>query len=65
MEGLELVVKHKEPLYPEDSEKVNAFFPDILEANDPVKLTMSVWYVMTIHFGLRGQGSSPDKKIRH
>ena len=30
------------------------FFSNVLEANDPVKLTMLVWYTMTMLFGLRG-----------
>ena len=53
-QGLEPAVKHKEALTIEDRKKVQAFFADVLESNDPVKLTMYVWYAMTMHFGLRG-----------
>ena len=52
--GLEPTVKHKDPLTAEDQEKVRTFFSNVLEANDPVKLTMLVWYTMTMLFGLRG-----------
>ena len=53
-QGLEPAVKHKEALTIEDRKKVQALFADVLESNDPVKLTMYVWYAMTMHFGLRG-----------
>ena len=54
VQGLEPAVKHKDPLTAEDQEKVRTFFSNVLEANDPVKLTMFVWYTMTMHFRLRG-----------
>ena len=47
-------MKHKEEICPEDRERLDLYFDDVLTSNDPVQLTMFVWYNITVHFGLRG-----------
>ena len=34
---------------------MKGYFADVLDANDLVKLSMHVWYVTTLHFGLRAK----------
>ena len=53
-DGLERQVQHKTPITEEDWLKLKAYFRDVLEANDAVKLTFYVWFSITIHFCLRG-----------
>ena len=48
-------VQHKEPLSAEDAATLAEYFEDVLTANDPRKLTQYTWFVLTIHFCLRGQ----------
>ena len=52
--GIEPSVKHKLPVTQEDIVKLQEYFSDVLEADDPIKLTQYVWFVITIHFCLRG-----------
>ena len=53
--GVEPNVQHKLPISEEDMTKLKAYFSDVLEADNPIKLTQYVWFVLTIHFCLRGQ----------
>ena len=53
--GLEPAVNHKEALSNSDREKLKDYYSNVLEANDPIKLSMYVWYVLTLHFGLRAR----------
>jgi len=52
-QGTEKQVAHKEPLTSEDLSRVGDCFKDC--EDDPRKLTEYCWFVMTIHFCLRGQ----------
>lgn len=53
--GVEPNVQHKLPISEEDMTKLKAYFSNVLEADNPIKLTQYVWFVLTIHFCLRGQ----------
>ena len=55
VEGLEPAVRHKEAISDADRELLEHYFDDVLVANDPVKLTMYVWFETTLHFGLCGR----------
>ena len=55
LDGEELSVRHKASLTQEDLSRLEAYFSDVLQANDPIKLTEFVWYVITLHFGLRAR----------
>lgn len=52
--GREAAVAHKTSLSDADLMKIEEYFSDILECQDPRKLTFYVWYQVTIHFCLRG-----------
>ena len=54
-EGLEPAVTHKEPLSAEDRQRLQVYFADVLAANNPVKLSIYVWSVITLHIGLRAR----------
>lgn len=54
-EGQEPLVQHKEAITEEDRRRLDSYFEDVLTCQDPVKLTMYVWYKMTLHFALRGR----------
>ena len=41
--GIEPSVKHKLPVTQEDIVKLQEYFSDVLEADDPIKLTQYVW----------------------
>ena len=55
LDGEEPSVRHKASLTQEDLSRLEAYFSDVLQANDPIKLTEFVWYVITLHFGLRAR----------
>jgi len=54
-EGKEPQINHKQPLTEEDLAKVEKYFEDVLTEDDPRKLAQYCWFVMTVHFCLRGQ----------
>ena len=53
--GEEPSVQHKSALTQEDLCRLERYFSDVLQGNDPIKLTEFVWYVITLHFGLRAR----------
>ena len=55
LDGEEPSVRHKASLTQEDLSRLEAYFSDVLQANDPIKLTEFVWYVITLHCGLRAR----------
>lgn len=75
-QGEEAAVQHKEAVSPGDLEKLRLYFDDVDTTDDPCKLSMYVWYLVTTHFCLRGGEiqsklsksdlvfSSPDGKER-
>ena len=54
-DGKEPQVNHKQPLTDEDLAKVEKYFEDVMTDDDPPKLTQCCWFVITVHFCLRGQ----------
>lgn len=52
--GREPAVEHKRNISDSDWEKLQVYFEDILATRDPRKLTMYVWFVVSLHFCLRG-----------
>lgn len=54
-DGKEPQVNHKQPLTDEDLARTEKYFEGVLTADDPRKLTQYCWFVMTVHFCLRGQ----------
>ena len=53
-DGKEPQVNHKQPLTDGDLAKVEKYFEDVMSLN-PRKLTQYCWFVITVHFCLRGQ----------
>ena len=53
--GLEPNVRHKEAVSEGDMAKLSDYFADVLDFDDPRKLTQYCWFCITIHFCLRGQ----------
>lgn len=53
-EGTERQVQHKTTVTDADWEKLNAYFADILDTCDAVKLTLYVWFQLTLHFYFQG-----------
>ena len=51
-DGQEPAVDHKSAISDEDLERLKAYFDDVLEAGDPVKLTFFCWFNFVLHFAL-------------
>ena len=54
MAGQEQAVQHKPSIVEEDIHRLEAYFADVLDSTDPVKLTQYCWFYVTLHFALRG-----------
>eukprot|EP00117_Sycon_ciliatum_P049545 scpid80614/ scgid35100/ len=52
--GKETGVQHKKNISDGDWTKIEEYFNDVLTSNDPRKLTMYVWLLVSSHFCLRG-----------
>ena len=62
--GQEPAVDHKDAITNGDLKKLEQYFADIHQTQDPQKLSMYVWYVMTTHFCLkRRRGSEQVDKV--
>ena len=53
--GLKPNVRHKEAVSEDDMAKLSDYFANVLDVDDPRKLTQYCWFCITIHFCLRGQ----------
>ena len=53
LEGNELAVEHKLSVSDEDLERLRAYFDDVLDSPDAVRLSFFCWYNLALHCALR------------